>query len=75
MIYERLDCNNRASRNFQHSVFNLEEYPEEKRPRMPGIWWQFVIIQILAGVLWLGMFIMALKYRREEKETEEIIEQ
>ena len=50
--------------------FYLVSYPEFTR-RSNNIWWQFVIIQTIAGSLWLAMFVMALKKRREEKETQE----
>ena len=39
------------------------------------IWWQFVIIQTLAGSLWVAMFVMAVKKRRKEKEMQECAEQ
>ena len=50
--------------------FYLVSYPDFTR-RSNNIWWQFVIIQTIAGSLWLAMFVMALKKRREEKETQE----
>ena len=50
--------------------FYLVSYPDFTR-RSNNIWWQFVIIQTIAGSLWLAMFIFALKNRREEKETQE----
>ena len=54
--------------------FYLVSYPDFPRASN-RIWWQFVIIQTIAGSLWLGIFIMALKNRREEKETQEGTEQ
>ena len=54
--------------------FYLVSYPDFPRTSN-RIWWQFVIIQTIAGSLWLGIFIMALKNRREEKETQEGTEQ
>ena len=50
--------------------FFLVSYPDFAHASNK-IWWQFVIIQTLAGTLWLGMFIMALKLRCEEKEIQE----
>ena len=54
--------------------FYLVSYPDFTRASN-NIWYRFAAIQTIAGLLWLGMFVMALKKRREEKETEEIIEQ
>ena len=34
------------------------------------IWWQFVIIQIIAGALWVAMFVLAVK-KRQNKKTQE----
>ena len=54
--------------------FYLVSYPDFTR-RSNNIWWQFVIIQTIAGSLWLAMFVMALKKRRKEKEMQECAEQ
>ena len=50
--------------------FYLVSYPEFTR-RSNNIWWQFVIIQTIAGSLWLAMFVMALKKRRQDKNPQE----
>jgi hypothetical protein len=54
--------------------FYLVSYPDFTR-RSNNIWWQFVIIQTIAGALWLAMFVMALKKRRKEKEMQEETEE
>ena len=54
--------------------FYLVSYPDFTR-RSNNIWWQFVIIQTLAGSLWASMFIVAVKKRRKEKEMQECAEQ
>ena len=43
--------------------------------RSNNIWWQFVIIQTIAGSLWLAMFVMALKKRRQNKNPQEETEE
>ena len=50
--------------------FYLVSYPDFTR-RSNNIWWQFVIIQTLAGSLWVAMFIFALKKRRQDKNPQE----
>ncbi|MBO7329939.1 MAG: hypothetical protein J6W00_14350 [Lentisphaeria bacterium] len=50
--------------------FYLVSYPDFTRASN-RIWWQFVIIQTIAGLLWLAMFIMALKKRRQDKNSPE----
>ena len=54
--------------------FYLVSYPDFTR-RSNNIWWQFVIIQTIAGSLWVAMFIFAVKNRRKEKEMQECAEQ
>ena len=54
--------------------FYLVSYPDFTR-RSNNIWWQFVIIQTIAGLLWLGMFVMALKKRRQDKNPQEETEE
>ena len=54
--------------------FYLVSYPDFTR-RSNNIWWQFVIIQTIAGSLWASMFIFAVKNRRKEKEMQECAEQ
>ena len=50
--------------------FYLVSYPDFSSASNK-IWWQFVIIQTLAGSLWVAMFIFAVKNRRKEKEMQE----
>ena len=50
--------------------FYLVSYPDFTSASNK-IWWQFVIIQTLAGSLWVAMFIMALKKRRQDKNPPE----
>ena len=50
--------------------FYLVSYPEFTR-RSNNIWWQFVIIQTLAGSLWMAMFVLAVKKRRKDKNPPE----
>ena len=54
--------------------FYLVSYPDFTR-RSNNIWWQFVIIQTIAGSLWLAMFVMALKKRRQDKNPQEKTEE
>ena len=54
--------------------FYLVSYPEFTR-RSNNIWWQFVAIQTIAGLLWLAMFIMALKQRCQDKNLQEETEE
>ena len=54
--------------------FYLVSYPDFTSASNK-IWWQFVIIQTLAGSLWASMFIFAVKKRRKEKEMQECAEQ
>ena len=54
--------------------FYLVSYPDFTR-RSNNIWWQFVIIQTLAGSLWVAMFVMALKKRRQDKNPQEKTEE
>ena len=54
--------------------FYLVSYPDFTR-RSNNIWWQFVIIQTIAGSLWLAMFVMALKKRRQDKNPQEETEE
>ena len=54
--------------------FYLVSYPDFTR-RSNNIWWQFVIVQTIAGSLWVAMFIMALKKRRQDKNPQEKTEE
>ena len=50
--------------------FYLVSYPDFTSASNK-IWWQFVIIQTLAGSLWVAMFVMAVKKRRQDKNSPE----
>ena len=54
--------------------FYLVSYPDFTR-RSNNIWWQFVIIQTLAGSLWVAMFVLAVKKRRQDKNPQEKTEE
>ena len=50
--------------------FYLVSYPDFTR-RSNNIWYRFTAIQTIAGSLWLAMFVMALKKRRQDKNPQE----
>jgi len=52
--------------------FYLVSYPDFTR-RSNNIWYRFTAIQTIAGSLWLAMFVMALKKRRQDKNPQEAI--
>jgi hypothetical protein len=54
--------------------FYLVSYPEFTR-RSNNIWWQFVIIQTIAGSLWVAMFVFAVKNRHQDKNPQEETEE
>ncbi len=47
--------------------FYLVSYPDFTSASNK-IWWQFVIIQTIAGSLWVAMFVLALKKRRNKNQ-------
>ena len=49
--------------------FYLVSYPDFTSASNK-IWWQFVIIQTLAGSLWVAMFVMAVKKRQNKNQQE-----
>ena len=50
--------------------FYLVSYPDFTRASN-NIWYRFAAIQTIAGSLWLAMFVMALKKRRQDKNPPE----
>ena len=54
--------------------FYLVSYPDFTR-RSNNIWYRFTAIQTIAGSLWLAMFVMALKKRRQDKNPQEETEE
>ena len=50
--------------------FYLVSYPDFTRASN-NIWYRFTAIQTIAGSLWLAMFVMALKKRRQNKNPQE----
>jgi hypothetical protein len=54
--------------------FYLVSYPDFTRASN-NIWYRFAAIQTIAGLLWLGMFVMALKKRRQDKNPQEKTEE
>ena len=54
--------------------FYLVSYPDFTRTSN-NIWYRFTAIQTIAGSLWLAMFIMALKKRRQDKNPQEETEE
>ena len=54
--------------------FYLVSYPDFTR-RSNNIWYRVTAIQTIAGSLWLAMFVMALKKRRQDKNSPEVAEE
>ena len=54
--------------------FYLVSYPDFTRASN-NIWYRFAAIQTIAGSLWLVMFVMALKKRRQDKNPQEETEE
>ena len=50
--------------------FYLVSYPDFTR-RSNNIWYRFAAIQTIAGSLWVAMFVLAVKKRRQDKNQQE----